>query len=99
MPEGALKQLGFTDDVLKTAEIKKPVGCKQCRRGYSGRVGIYEVVKITRDISSAILNGANVHELEAAASDAGFANLRQAALKKCAEGIISLEEVNRVTVD
>ena len=99
VPEGALKQLGFTEDLLKTAEIKKPVGCKQCRRGYSGRVGIYEVVKITREISSAILNGANVHELEAAASDAGFANLRQAALKKCAEGIISLEEVNRVTVD
>ena len=99
VPEGALKQLGFTDALLKTAEIKKPVGCKQCRRGYSGRVGIYEVVKITREISSAILNGANVHELEAAASDAGFPNLRQAALKKCAEGIISLEEVNRVTVD
>lgn len=99
VPEGALKQLGFTEDLLKTAEIKKPVGCKQCRRGYSGRVGIYEVVKITREISSAILNGANVHELEAAASDAGFPNLRQAALKKCAEGIISLEEVNRVTVD
>ena len=36
----ALKQLGFTDDVLDTAKIKKPVGCKQCRRGYSGRVGI-----------------------------------------------------------
>ena len=67
--------------------------------GYSGRVGIYEVVKITREISSAILNGATVHELEATASQAGFANLRQAALKKCAEGIISLEEVNRVTVD
>ena len=99
VPASALKQLGFTDDLLETAEIKKPVGCKQCRRGYSGRVGIYEVVKITREISSAILNGATVHELEATASKAGFANLRQAALKKCAEGIISLEEVNRVTVD
>lgn len=99
VPDSALKQLGFTDDLLKTAEIKKPIGCKQCRRGYSGRVGIYEVVKITREISAAILNGANVHKLEAAASDAGFTNLRQAALKKCAEGIISLEEVNRVTVD
>ncbi|NCF34392.1 MAG: type IV-A pilus assembly ATPase PilB [Proteobacteria bacterium] len=99
VPDSALKQLGFTDDLLKTAEIKKPIGCKQCRRGYSGRVGIYEIVKITREISAAILNGANVHELEVAASEAGFANLRQAALKKCAEGIISLEEVNRVTVD
>lgn len=99
VPETALKQLGFTDELLKTAQIKKPVGCKQCRKGYSGRVGIYEVVKITRSIAAAILNGANVLELEKAASEAGFANLRESALKKCAEGIISLEEVNRVTVD
>jgi type IV pilus assembly protein PilB len=99
VPESALKQLGFTDELLKDADIKKPVGCKQCRHGYSGRVGIYEVVKITREISAAILNGANVHELEAVANKAGFANLRKAALKKCAQGIISLEEVSRVTVD
>jgi len=99
VPKSALKELGFTDNMLKTATIMKPVGCKQCRKGYSGRVGVYEVVKITKDLSSAILNGANVHELEQAARDAGFYDLRKAALLKCAQGIISLEEVNRVTVD
>ena len=99
VPEAALKELGFTDELLKTANIMKPVGCKQCRKGYSGRVGIYEVVKINKKLSGAILNGANVHELEAAAQDEGFDNLRTSALKKCAQGIISLEEVNRVTVD
>ena len=99
VPESALKELGFTDELLDGASIMKPVGCKQCRKGYSGRVGVYEVVKITRGISAAILNGANVHELESATRDAGFANLRLSALKKCAAGIISLEEVNRVTVD
>ena len=99
VPELALKQLGFTDDLLTNASIMKPVGCKQCRKGYSGRVGVYEVVKVTRAITSAILSGANVHELESVARAEGFANLRQAALKKCAQGIISLEEVNRVTVD
>ncbi|EHQ57855.1 type IV-A pilus assembly ATPase PilB [gamma proteobacterium HIMB55] len=99
IPKSALKELGFTDDMLKTANIMKPVGCKQCRKGYSGRVGVYEVVKVTKDLSTAILNGANVHELEQAARDAGFYDLRKAALIKCAQGIISLEEVNRVTVD
>ena len=99
VPKSALKELGFTDDMLKTANIMKPVGCKQCRKGYSGRVGVYEVVKVTKVLSSAILNGANVHELEKAARDAGFYDLRKAALMKCAQGIISLEEVNRVTVD
>jgi len=99
VPESALKELGFTDEMLKTATIMRPVGCKQCRKGHSGRVGVYEVVKVTREIASAILNGANIHELEAAAKKAGFYDLRRAALKKCAAGLISLEEVNRVTVD
>ena len=99
VPDAALKELGFTDEMLKSATIMKPVGCKQCRKGHSGRVGVYEVVKVTKSLSNAILNGANVHELEQAAREAGFYDLRRAALKKCAEGIISLEEVNRVTVD
>ena len=99
VPESALIELGFTDEMLKTATIMRPVGCKQCRKGHSGRVGVYEVVKITREIASAILKGANVHDLEAAAREAGFYDLRRAALKKCAAGLISLEEVSRVTVD
>ena len=99
VPKSALKELGFTDETLKTATIMKPVGCKQCRKGYSGRVGVYEVVKVTKDLSNAILNGANVHELEQAAREAGFYDLRRAALKKCSQGIISLEEVKRVAVD
>jgi type IV pilus assembly protein PilB len=99
VPDAALKELGFTDEMLKSATIMQPVGCKQCRKGHSGRVGVYEVVKVTKSLSNGILNGANVHELEQAAREAGFYDLRHAALKKCAEGIISLEEVNRVTVD
>jgi type IV pilus assembly protein PilB len=85
--------------MLTTATIMRPVGCKQCRKGHSGRVGVYEVVKVTRVIASAILNGVNMHELETIARDEGFYDLRRAALKKCAAGLISLEEVNRVTVD
>ena len=99
VPEAALKELGFTDDILKTATINKSVGCKQCRKGYSGRVGVYEVVKVNKDIAGTMLNGANVFELEKVVRAAGFYDLRTAALKKCAAGIISLEEVNRVTVD
>ncbi|MDA0891361.1 MAG: type IV-A pilus assembly ATPase PilB [Proteobacteria bacterium] len=99
VPEAALKELGFTDDILKTATINKPVGCKQCRKGYSGRVGVYEVVKVNKDIAGTILNSANVFELEKVVRAAGFYDLRTAALKKCAAGIISLEEVNRVTID
>lgn len=99
VPEDALRELGFTDELLSNATIKRPVGCNQCRKGYSGRVGIYEVVQITKDLSAVIMEGANAVVLEKTARDAGFYSLRTAALKKCAAGIIGLDEVTRVTVD
>jgi len=99
VPREALMQLGFSADQLNQAHIKKPVGCKQCKGGYKGRVGIYEVVKVNKAIASAIMDGANSLELDRTAREAGFHDLRQSALKKCAEGLISLEEVSRVTTD
>ena len=63
------------------------------------RIGIYEVVKITKPIALAIMDGANSLDLSKAARAAGFADLRQSALSKCAQGLISLEEVGRVTTD
>ena len=99
VPQEALLQLGFTLDQLSTAAIKRPLGCGHCQDGYKGRVGIYEVVKITKPIASAIMDGANSLELDQVAREAGFNNLRQSALRKCAEGLISLEEVSRVTTD
>lgn len=99
VPREALLELGFTTDQLSTAEIKRPVGCGHCKDGYKGRVGIYEVVKITKPIASAIMDGANSLELDRVAREAGFNDLRQSALRKCAQGLISLEEVSRVTTD
>ena len=99
VPREALLELGFTPDQLSSAEIKRPVGCAQCKDGYKGRVGIYEVVKITKPIASAIMDGANSLELDRVAREAGFNDLRRSALRKCAEGLISLEEVSRVTTD
>ena len=99
VPEEALLEIGFTPEQLARAAIKRPVGCPQCKDGYKGRVGIYEVVKITKPIASAIMDGANSLELDRVAREAGFNDLRQSALRKCAEGLISLEEVSRVTTD
>ena len=66
----------------------KPVGCKQCRKGHSGRGGVYEVVKITKPIANTILSSATVFELEETIRAAGFFNLREAALRKCAAGMV-----------
>jgi type IV pilus assembly protein PilB len=99
VPEGALLEMGFTPEQLNHATIKHPVGCDQCKDGYKGRVGIYEVVRITKPLAAAIMDGANSIELDRVAREAGFDDLRQSALKKCADGLISLEEVSRVTTD
>ena len=99
IPTEALHELGFDDELLEGATIMKPVGCEKCGDGHKGRVGIYEVVKITKEIATQIMDGANSLEIDKAAREAGFNDLRRSALIKCAQGLISLEEVNRVTTD
>lgn len=99
VPHESLLEAGFTEEQLKEAEIYKPVGCDQCKQGYKGRVGIYEVVKITDPISRIIMEGGNSIEISDAARKEGFPDLRTSALKKVAQGVTSLEEANRVTTD
>ena len=62
-----------------------------------GRVGIYEVMKVTPEISRIIMEDGNALEIAAASEKAGFNNLRRSGLKKVIQGITSLQEVNRVT--
>jgi type IV pilus assembly protein PilB len=62
-------------------------------------VGIYEVVRITPKISRIIMEEGNSIQIAEAARSEGFNDLRTSALVKCAAGITSLEEVNRITKD
>ena len=99
IPKQSLLELGFTDQDLADPEFKifKPVGCGECREGYKGRVGIYEVMKVTPEISRIIMEDGNALQIAAASEKAGFNNLRRSGLKKVIQGITSLQEVNRVT--
>ena len=80
-------------------EMFKPVGCSKCSKGYKGRVGIYEVVKNTPKLQRIIMEGGNSIEISDAARSEGFNDLRRSGLLKAAQGVTSLEEVNRVTKD
>ncbi len=101
LPRAVLKEAGFDsiDMPLDQIKVYRPVGCAKCNLGYKGRVGIYEVLKVTPTVARLIMEGANSLEIGEAARREGFGNLRQSALKKVAEGIIGLEEANRVTTD
>ena len=96
-PVETLLAEGFTPEQLETARIYTPVGCDRCVRGYKGRTGIYEVVPITPAISQLIMEEGNSLQIGAQAQKEGFRNLRQSGLRKVAQGITSLEEINRVT--
>lgn len=99
IPKDVLMDAGMTEEILKDAEIYQPVGCESCSSGYKGRVGIYEVVKITDAMSRIIMDGGNAIEIADVARKEGFRNLRTSALMKVAQGVTSLEEANRVTAE
>ena len=99
IPQATLLEEGFTEEMLEEASIMRPVGCEDCNGGYKGRVGIYEVVKITPSIARLIMEEGNSLQIGEQARAEGFYNLRHAALKKVAQGMTSLEEANRITVD
>ena len=98
-PRQVLEQAGFSNEQIEQGEFYKPVGCTHCSNGYKGRVGIYEVVKVTDAVSRIIMSGGNSIEISDAARQEGFADLRTSALRKVASGTTSLEEANRVTMD
>ena len=99
IPHSILLEEGFTEEMLKDAAILRPEGCDECNNGYKGRIGIYEVVKITPALSRLIMEEGNSLDISEQARKEGFPDLRQSALKKVADGLTSLEEANRITVD
>ncbi|NQV63732.1 MAG: type IV-A pilus assembly ATPase PilB, partial [SAR86 cluster bacterium] len=98
VPRNALLEKGFTEaDLDEGFDIYGPVGCAKCSGGYKGRVGIYEVVKITPRISKIIMEDGNSIEIADVCKEEGFNNIFQSALIKVKNGLTSLEEVDRVT--
>ncbi|WP_445356752.1 type IV-A pilus assembly ATPase PilB [Microbulbifer sp. ANSA002] len=101
LPSEVLKAEGFDSITIPQIEwaIYQPVGCEHCSKGYKGRVGVYEVVRITDGISRIIMEGGNSIQIADKAREEGFNNLRTSALRKVVMGVTSLEEANRVTKD
>ena len=101
LPDEVLRDEGFEAVSIPQSEwqVYQPVGCEHCSKGYKGRVGVYEVVRITDGISRIIMEGGNSIQIADQARKEGFNNLRTSALRKVVMGVTSLEEANRVTKD
>jgi type IV pilus assembly protein PilB len=80
-------------------EVYQPVGCSHCHKGFSGRTGIFQVMPISPDMQSLILQEAGTPALTAQAQREGVSTLRLAGLRKVRQGLTSLEEVLANTRD
>jgi type IV pilus assembly protein PilB len=79
--------------------LYRPKGCDQCRgAGYRGRIGVFEVVRITAPMAALIQTRAPLPELRAAAREQGMKLLADSGMDKVREGLTGLEEVLGVTM-
>jgi type IV pilus assembly protein PilB len=92
-----LKQQGFLPEHIADIQLFKPVGCDRCIKGYKGRVGVYEVVKISKKTARIIMDGGSALDIAQQFQTEGYNNLRQSSLVKVSKGLTSLEEINRIT--
>lgn len=90
--------MGIRADV--NPEIYEPVGCERCdNTGYSGRIGIYEIMKITPPLKELISRNASVSELKQMGMREGMHTLRQSATMLVIKGITSVHEMIKTTFE
>ena len=83
---------------LPSNEMWMPQGCDKCRNtGYSGRVGIYEMLAVDDSLRDVIARNPNVSEFRRMCLERGMNSLRQDGINKAVEGMTSIQEVIRVT--
>ena len=76
----------------------KPVGCNECRNtGYLGRVGLYEMLELSKELKSVIKPDSDLQTLRTQTRKEGMLSLRHSGAKKVSEGLTTVQEVLRVT--
>jgi type IV pilus assembly protein PilB len=99
IPHEALLRAGFKEEDLDGSwQPFQHIGCDHCKgTGYKGRVGIYQVMPISDEISRIIMKNGTAHDIADQARREGVKDLRQSGLLKVKAGLTSLEEVEAVT--
>jgi len=100
IPREALEKEGFdAEDLEGGLTIFGPKGCKSCNDGYKGRIGIFQVMEVSEAMGRIIMEGGNAMQIADQAANEGVYDLRRAGLNKVKEGVTSLVEINRVTIE
>jgi type IV pilus assembly protein PilB len=82
------------DDII----VYEPVGCPLCgETGYAGRIGVYEMMPVSRELQAIIAKGATADVIEKQALEEGMLTLKMGAAKHVLAGITSLAEMKKIT--
>ncbi len=93
----ALADLGFTVEQASRAKVQKGKGCAKCNdSGYKGRMGIYEILNVTKPIKEAILRKATTPELKEIAANEGFRTMQDMGRELILTGDLNFREYDRV---
>ena len=92
-----LTQIGFTPEQASRAKVSKGKGCPKCNNsGYKGRMGVYEILNITKTIKEAILKKATTPELREIAIKEGFRDMQDMGREMILSGDLNFREYERV---
>ena len=95
-----LIDLGIAPDEVKSFPVFKGKGCPICNNtGYKGRIGLYEVMPMKEEIKELILSRASTSEIKKEAIRLGMKTLRQSGIMKIKEGVTTIEEIFRSTIE
>ncbi|MSR68622.1 type II/IV secretion system protein [Candidatus Saccharibacteria bacterium] len=79
--------------------LYKGEGCSNCDEGYKGRIGIYEIFEMNKDIEQLLLKEATTSTIQAQAQRDGMLTMQQDGILKALSGVTTIEEVSRVSAD
>jgi len=99
-PSETLRALNISDADASAIPFYKSVGCDQCSHtGYRGRIGIYEVMRVTDKLRRAIASRASEAQIRDAAVAGGMVSLGEDGLSKVKSGVTTPEELLRVVTE
>jgi type IV pilus assembly protein PilB len=99
IPKQSLIEAGVPGDEVDGLVCYRGTGCSHCNKtGYRGRIGLYQVMPMFEEIREMVLAGANTAEIKRESMRLGVKTMRQSALTKLREGVVSFEEVLRCTI-
>lgn len=92
-----LNSIGFLPEQSSRAKIYKGKGCDHCNQsGYKGRMGVYEILEVTKEIKQGILSNLGQGELEALAKKGGFKTIHSMGHDLLLSGDLSFAEYERI---